>query len=100
MRWLAVLAGVLLIAGCDPGDPFYRQHAVYGQTDADTLRGECERAAYSDPEVKDAVATRAGTTANWGLLNVVDDKVRASVQRCMLAKGGTGMGGGVELPKR
>jgi hypothetical protein len=100
MRWFAVLAGVLLIAGCDPGDLFYRQYAPYAETSPNTLRGQCERAAYDDPEVKDALAKKTGTTANWNWYDVVDDKVRQSVQRCMLAKGGPGMGGGVELPRR
>jgi hypothetical protein len=100
MRWLGLLAAVLLVAGCDPGDPFYRKYAVYGDTDPNTLRGQCERAAYADPDVKDALAKEAGTPGNLSWFDVVNQKVRASVQRCMLAKGGPGMGGGVELPNR
>jgi hypothetical protein len=99
MRHVLVLGGLLLIlpiAGCH-GD--LRPYAPYSKTDPNTLRGECERAAYDDPVVKDTLAKAAGTGSiqeYWA--QKVKDARYVAVQRCMLQRGGPDSGGGVQLP--
>ena len=101
MRTSLVLGGLLLIlpiAGCH-GNFFDRPYAPYSKTDPDTLRGECERVAYTDPVVKDTLAKAAGTTSlqeYWA--QKVKDARYVAVQRCMLQRGGPDGGGGVQLP--
>jgi len=99
MRHVLVFGGLLLIlpiAGCQRD---LRPYAPYSKTDADTLRGGCERAAYDDPVVKDTLAKAAGTGSiqeYWA--QKVKDARYAAVQRCMLQRGGPDSGGGVQLP--
>ncbi len=99
MKRLCVLAGLLLLGGC--GNPLQPTNAVYNLTDADTLKGQCERAAYDDPAVKDVLAKTAGSVGydpmNW--MQELQRTKRAAVQRCMYQRGGPGQGGGVELPR-
>lgn len=99
MKRLCVLAGLLLLGGCN--NPLQPSYAAYGQTDADTLKGQCERAAYDDPAVKDVLAKTAGSTGydpmNW--MQQLQRTKREAVQRCMYQRGGPGQGGGVELPR-
>ena len=101
MRFFLLLAGLLLIAGC-VSKPFSRPYAVYNNTSADTLRGECERAACDDPLVKDVLATAAGSVnyASLAWNQRLAAAKRQAVQRCMLQRGGPGEGGGVELPRQ
>ncbi len=105
MTRLSVLAGLLLstlllVAGC--ANPFTRPYAVYGQTSPDTLKGECERAAYDDPAVKEELAKTAGSVnyASNAWMQRLNDAKRSAIQRCMLQRGGPGLGGGVELPRQ
>ena len=101
MRRFLVLAGLLLIAGC-VSKPFSRPYAVYNNTSPDTLRGECERAAFDDPQVKEVLATAAGSVnyASLAWNQRLATAKRQAVQRCMLQRGGPGQGGGVELPRQ
>jgi hypothetical protein len=95
MRWtIAVL--LLLAGGCE------RKYAVYDQTPADTLRGECERAAYDDPVVKETLAKASGSVnyAPGAWRDQVEAAKLVAVQRCMLQRGGVRGGGGVQLPNR
>jgi hypothetical protein len=87
---------LLLLAGCT------RTYAVYDQTSAGTLEGDCERAAYNDPAVEDMVAKAAGgaNTAQQEWAQRVEDVKRQAVQRCLLQRGGGRGPGGVELPRR
>lgn len=91
----------LLFAGC-VSEPFSRPFTVYGQTSPDTLRGECQRAAFDDPAVKEELAKTAGSVnyASKAWMQRLDDAKRNAVQRCMLQRGGPAEGGGVELPRR
>ena len=101
MKHLMALGGLLLaVAGCN-GNPFTRPYAVYDGTSPDTLRGQCERAAYDDQDVKDMMAKAAGTVSAYDIwYRRVESAKLAAVQRCMLARGGPMAGGGVELPRR
>jgi len=92
---------VLLLAGCVQ-QPFSRPYAVYDNTAPDTLRGECERAAYDDPAVKDVLARAAGSVsyAHQAWMQRLEAVKVAAVQRCMLRRGGSLGAGGVELPAR
>jgi len=101
MKHLLALGGLLLaVAGCN-GYPFTRPYAVYNGTSPDTLRGECERAAYDDQDVKDTLAKAAGTVSAYDIwYRQVERAKYAAVQRCMLQRGGPKAGGGVELPVR
>jgi hypothetical protein len=101
MRYRWFVGGLLLalpIAGCH-GDFFDVRSSVYGDAPADSLRGQCERAAYNDPQVKDAVAAQAVRAGyqGGGIADLAAVR-RAAVQRCMMQRGGTTTGGGVELP--
>ena len=99
MNHTAVLGGLLallLVGGCN----VYRgSYAAYGDAPPDSLRGQCERAAYDDPVVKQALAVSAGRGSNAADavtdFAVVKD---AAVHRCIVQHGGLGKGGGVELP--
>ncbi len=99
---LALLLLPLLLAGCTKVDLFSRPYAVYGGTSADTLKGECERAAFDDPAVKDELAKAAGSVnyASDAWMQRLADAKRRAIQRCMLTRGGPGEGGGVELPRQ
>ena len=108
LRWWHLLAALPLpaallfvVAGCSQS-PFSRPYAVYGQTSPDTLEGQCERASYDDPAVKDELARAAGSVnyAQEVWLKRVDAVRRQAIQRCMLQRGGNLGGGGVELPVR
>ena len=101
MRYWSFLGGLLLvlpIAGCNF---FNNESQVYGDAPANSLRGQCERAAYDDPEVKAAVAesaigagyAQADTMARLAAVR------RVAVQRCVTQRGGGGVGGGVDLPR-
>jgi hypothetical protein len=96
-----LLLAVSLIGGCS-SNPFSRPYAVYDNTSPDTLRGQCERAAYDDPAVRDELAKQAGS-ANYAP-TAWDQRLaavkRQAVQRCMYQHGGPGQGGGVELPRQ
>lgn len=102
MRTLPAFAALLLIlpaAGCKSGI-FSRPYAPYSQTSPDTLVGQCERAAYNDPTVQEMMIKAAGTGSiqeYWA--QKVKDARMASVQRCMLQRGGPDSGGGVEFPR-
>ncbi len=103
MRYGWIVGGLLLalpVAGCH-GDFFDIQSSVYGDAPADSLRGQCERAAYSDPQVKAAVAASAASVGyHQGAAS--PDLVaarRAAVDRCMAQHGAAPTGGGVELPR-
>jgi hypothetical protein len=92
---------VLLVAGCNI-HPFSTPYAAYGDAPANSLRGQCERAAYDDPAVKEQVAKSAGMVS---AAQAEGSKELAAVknvvvQRCMNQRGGRGGGGGVELPNR
>jgi hypothetical protein len=103
MKYLSVIGGLLLalpLAGCHGNYLWSRPYAPYGKAAPDTLRGECERAAYDDPTVKETLGKAAGTTsAQEYWTQQVQNAVLAATQRCMLQRGGNGMGGGVELPR-
>ena len=94
-----VLAGLLLLGGC--GHPLAPKNAAYNLTSADTLRGECERAAYDDPTVRDVLAKTAGSVgyAPMDWMQQLQHAKREAIQRCMYQRGGPGQGGGVELPR-
>ena len=100
MRFLCVLAGVLLLAACN--DPFELKNSAYNLTSADTLKGECARAAYDDQAVKDELAKTAGSVGYDPMNSMADlQRVkREAVQRCMYQRGGPRQGGGVELPRQ
>lgn len=91
-----ILLAALLLAGCQ------RTYAVYDNTSANSLEGECERAAYGDPQVREMLAKAAGGVgyAHQEWAQRVEDVKRQAVQRCMLARGGGRGAGGVELPQR
>jgi hypothetical protein len=100
MRRACIFAGLLLLGGCD--NPFTLKNTAYNMTSADTLKGECERAAYDDPEVKDVLAKTAGSVGydpmNW--MDRLQRAKREAVQRCMYQRGGPAQRGGVELPRQ
>jgi hypothetical protein len=94
---LGGLLALLLLGGCN----VYRgSYAAYGDAPADTVRGQCERAAYDDPAVKKALAVSTGRASNAAdaVTNVTIAK-NAAVQRCLAQHGAFGKGGGVELPR-
>lgn len=96
---LCLTAGALLLVGACTS-PFTRPYTPFGQTSPDTLEGQCERASYDDPQVKDELARAAGSInyAQEVWLKRVAAVRRQAIQRCMLQRGG-GLGpGGVELP--
>ena len=91
---------LLLVAGCS-GNPFKRTYSAYGGTEPDTLVGQCERATYDDPQVKEALAISAGNAGNAqaeGLKQLAEVR-RVAIQRCMSQRGGGKSRGGVELPR-
>jgi hypothetical protein len=96
MRPLPILLALLLVAACQ------RTYAPYDDTSADSLMGECERAAYNDPAVHDMLAKAAGSVnyAQQDWAQRVEDTKRQAVQRCMLQRGGGRGPGGVQLPQR
>jgi hypothetical protein len=96
MRSALILPVLLALAGCT------RTYAAYDETSANSLMGECERAAYDDPKVEAAVAKAAGGAgyAQQAWAQRVEDTKRQAVQRCMLQRGGGRGAGGVELPRR
>jgi len=97
----ALLAVLLLLVGGCSGNSFKRTYAVYGGTEPDTLVGQCERATYDDPQVKEALAISAGNAGNAqaeGLQQLAEVR-RVAIQRCMNLRGGVKPRGGVELPR-
>ncbi|CAH2600318.1 conserved exported protein of unknown function [Rhodovastum atsumiense] len=94
--------GILLLALLAGACSNWTSYAAFDDTSPDTLRGQCERAAYDDPAVKEELAKAAGvvgTSQDQWVLPVKKIK-EAAVQRCMLKRGGPMKGGGVELPIR
>ena len=95
----SLLLPALLLTGCS--NPFTPKNAAYNLTSADTPQGQCERAAYDDPQVKEELAKTAGTV-NYAPADAMQELQRVkrnAVQRCMSKRGGTRFGGGVELPR-
>ena len=101
MKYGLLLALAILAAGCS--NPFGKSnpYSPYGGTPPDTLRGQCERAAYNDPAVKDAWSAATVTMNNSPSDNMqrFEAVKGAAVQRCLAQRGGVGGGGGVELPR-
>lgn len=65
------------------------------------LRAQCTREANASPEVQDAIATEAGRAGYASDITTGVDQVRnAAIQKCLMAHGGLGFGGGVEIPRR
>ena len=97
MRRTLVIAALLLPGGCAT-----REYAAYDTFSDSSLRGECERAVYDDPEVKAELARTAGSVnyAQAAWLQRLEKVKIAAVQRCMLKRGGNKGEGGVELPDR
>ena len=93
---LGGLLALLLVGGCN----VYRgSYAAYGNAPPDSLRGQCERAAYDDPTVKQALAVSVGRASNAADATTDFAVVReAAVHRCMAQRGAPGKGG-VELPR-
>ena len=100
MRRASIFIGLLLLGGC--GNPFELKNTAYNMTSADTLKGECERAAYDDPAVKDMLAKTTGSVgyAPMDWMQQLQRTKREAVQRCMYQRGGPAQGGGVELPRQ
>jgi hypothetical protein len=95
-----LLPAVLLVAGC-VHDPFGRPYAAYGNAPPASLRGQCERAIYDDPDVQAAQATSAAQVG-WAQAQAMKDLQGvkdAALQRCMSQRGGGLGGGGVEIPR-
>ncbi len=97
---LAFLAA-LALGGCS----YWRSmpsYSVGGGASADSVRGQCERAAYDDPEMKAAVANEAaaaGYNQQQALIDLAKVKRRV-VDRCLKRHGVRDTGGGVERPVR
>ncbi len=90
---------VLALAGCGYWQSLPRYH-VYGTAPADSIRGQCERAAYDDPEMKAAVANEA-VQANYSqqeALRALERVKRQVVARCLRQHGVRDLNGGVERP--
>jgi hypothetical protein len=100
MRRAVALAALLALSGCI-SNPFRRPYDAYGDAPPDSLRGQCERAAYDDPQVKEALARTAGAVGydQGGALQRLAAVKRDAVERCLNRRGG-GVAGGVELPHR
>lgn len=95
----ALPLALLLLAGCS----LFRSPAPVAESSANAaLRAQCERASDNDPAVHTAIAKGAGNASFSQADSMVEiaDARRAAVQKCMLAHGGIGHGGGVELPRR
>jgi hypothetical protein len=88
---------LLMLGGCMP-DPFGRPYAAYSDAPTSSLRGQCERATYDDPEVKQAMGMVAGQHSGEKLDRLAAVR-REVIQRCMYQRGGPLQGGGVELPR-
>lgn len=95
MKYTALLA-LLALAACSGRPP------PPADTPANAaLRAQCTREADASPEVRDAIgiaAGRAGSTPN--VTSGVEEARGDAIQKCLMAHGGLGLGGGVEVPNR
>jgi hypothetical protein len=94
------LAGLVLLAGCSSWWNSFPSYSVYGSAPADSVRGQCERAAYDDPEMQAALAVEAGNVGHQQQALIDLEKVKQRVvERCLRRRGVRG-GAGVERPEQ